>query len=55
MTHIRPISRPPLLAQEGQLTPAETVILLLLTVIFQDWDNFAVVIRNLEKFYSKTP
>ena len=55
MTHIRPISRPPSPAQEGNVTALESIILLLMSVIFQDWDNFGPVIQNLRKFYSKTP
>lgn len=55
MQHLTPISRTPLVAQEGNTSGLEQVILLLMTVIFQDWDNFLPVLQNLEKFYSKTP
>ena len=55
MKHVKPISRRPLPAQEGQTTLLETAIIILLTAIFQDWDNFVPVIQNLQKFYSKTP
>jgi len=55
MRHIRPISTAPQPAQQGQVTFGEQIILLLLTVFFQDWDNFPQVIQNLQKFYSKTP
>lgn len=55
MRHLRPITAAPLPAVEGRITPAEQLILLLLSVFFQDWDNFPQVIQNLQKFYSKTP
>jgi hypothetical protein len=54
MSHIRSISRAPQLAQGGT-SPLETIIILLTTVIFQDWDNFPQVIQQLSKFYAKTP
>ncbi len=54
MPHIRTISRRPGLAQ-GQTTAIETIIITLLSVFFQGWDNFAPVIQNLSKFYAKTP
>ena len=55
MNHIRPISSVPRTAQVGRITAVEQLILLLLAIFFQDWDNFAPVIQNLSKFYSKTP
>jgi hypothetical protein len=55
MHHIAPISRPPVLAQDGNTSGLEQIVLLLVTVIFQDWDNFPGVIQNLQKFYAKTP
>lgn len=53
MTHLRTISRRPAPAQGG-LDLVESVILLVFTVAFQGWDNFSSVIRNLQKYYSKT-
>lgn len=55
MTHVRCVTRAPKPAQEGVTTPLETVIILLVSVIFQDWDNFPQVIQQLSKFYAKTP
>jgi len=54
MHHVKPMTRVPAPAQ-GVTTPLESVILLLITVVFQDWDNFPQVIQNLQKFYAKTP
>jgi len=55
MTHLHLITRPPAPAQEGNVTPLESIIIALVSVIFQDWDNFQGVLQNLRKFYSKTP
>lgn len=54
MKHIQPVTAMPRPAQ-GVTTPVEGAILLLVTIFFQDWDNFQQVLRNLQKFYSKTP
>ena len=55
MKHINPISRASLLdGGTGNLSPAESLVILLLTVFFSSWDNFPTVIQNLRKFYSKT-
>ena len=54
MKHLKPISRRPLQAQ-GQTTFAETLILMVLGVVFQSWDNFSAVSQNLQKYFSKTP
>lgn len=53
--HTRPISRLPHPGQQGQTTAIESVIILLVTLFFRDWDNFQSVIQNLSKYYSKTP
>jgi hypothetical protein len=59
MKHIRGITRTPAPAQtsliNGNLSPIETLILLLITVFFRDWDNYPQVIQNLQKYYAKTP
>lgn len=55
MTHIKPISRMPMRAQQGRLDIYETIIIILLSVFFSTWDNFPTVIQNLQKLYSKTP
>ena len=55
MRHVKTISCAPAAAQEGQLDMTENIIIILLTVIFQGWDNFQPVIQNLQSFYSKTP
>lgn len=39
----------------GATDAIESVIVLLVTVFFRDWDNFQTVIQNLSKYYSKTP
>ena len=54
MTHLKTISRRPGLAQ-GQTTAIETLVITLLSVFFQGWDNFSSVIQNLSKYYAKTP
>lgn len=58
--HVTTISRTPSLAISGitggntrGINGLESIILILLTVTFQGWDNFPSVIRNLEKYYSK--
>lgn len=53
MKHVQVISR------AGSPVPAETtlietLILLILTTNFSDWDNYPQIIRNLQKFYQKT-
>lgn len=55
MKHLACVSRRPSPAQVGVTTPIETIILLLVTVLFRDWDNFPQVIQNLQKYYAKTP
>jgi hypothetical protein len=55
MKHLACVSRRPSPAQIGVTTPIETIILLLVTVLFRDWDNFPQVIQNLQKYYAKTP
>jgi len=56
--HLTAISRTPSLAISNftgrGISGLESLILILLTLEFQGWDNFSSVIRNLEKFYSKT-
>jgi len=54
MKHIAPITSLPSRAQ-GSTSPIEGAILILITIFFQDWDNFEQVIQNLSKYYSKTP
>ena len=53
MKHLRTITRVSIPAQ-GETTVLESVILLLLTVFFNSWDNFSAVLQNLSKFYEKT-
>lgn len=55
MSHLRCVTRAPQPAQTGGTSAMETIIILLMSVIFQDWDNFPQVIQQLSKFYSKTP
>jgi len=54
MKHIHAISRmaaPP----RAQVSLVETIILYLLAIFFNTWDNFPSVIQNLQKYYAKTP
>ncbi|HOS03807.1 MAG TPA: hypothetical protein PKZ01_12060 [Candidatus Hydrogenedentes bacterium] len=56
MRHIKTLSRTPLSAQSGLLSGglnlAETLVMMLLGIFFRNWDNYAAVSRNLQKFYS---
>lgn len=56
MKHIQVISRASIFG--GGLTSGldtiETVIIMLMSVFFNSWDNFSSVIQNLQKFYRKT-
>jgi hypothetical protein len=36
------------------LDTIESVIIMLLSVFFNSWDNFSSVIQNLQKYYQKT-
>jgi len=38
----------------AEMTLLETIIILVMNVYFQSWDNYASVIRNLQKYYEKT-
>lgn len=51
MKHVRPMSQMPLEAQD--FPGVETAIVVVLTVLFQGWDNFPSVIQNLQKFFAK--
>jgi len=53
MKHLTVISRASL-PVESETTAIEQIILLLLGVYFQGWDNFMTVLQNLTKFYQKT-
>lgn len=53
--HTRAITRAPHMGQVGGTSALESIIILLVTVFFRDWDNFPTVIQNLSKFYAKTP
>lgn len=55
MAHVRLISRGKMPVAHGATDVYETIILLLVSIFFNDWDNFASVIQNLQKYYSKTP
>jgi hypothetical protein len=62
MKHVQTVSRVPAPALNigggggyGNTSIAETVIILVMTVLFNDWENFPSVIQNLQKYYSKTP
>ena len=56
MKHIHVISRASIFG--GGLTTGldtiESVIIMLMSVFFNSWDNFSSVIQNLQKFYQKT-
>ena len=51
MRHIRPIGRSPQLAATSLI---ESLILLMFTAAFQEFQNFQQVIQNLQKYYQKT-
>lgn len=55
MKHLHTISQKPHPAQTGVTTPLETIIILLMSTIFQGWDNLGPAISGLQKFYRKTP
>lgn len=51
MRHIKPVSQMPQLAAT---TPLESLILILFTVGFRDFQNYQQVIQSLQKYYGKT-
>lgn len=53
VTHLRVMTHKPIAAQGG-LDFVESLVLLLFNIGFQGWDNAPSVLRNLQKFYSKT-
>ena len=53
MKHLSTISRVSMPAQ-GETTALESIILLLVSVFFYDWQNYQSVVQNLSKFYRKT-
>jgi hypothetical protein len=59
MAHIHTITRKPAPAQDtggiGRTTAIESIILVVISVIFRGWDNFQAVSTNLSKYFSKTP
>lgn len=55
MSHIKPMSRRPAVAQQGVTTPLESAIITLLSIFFGEWLNGPQVISNLADFYAKTP
>jgi hypothetical protein len=57
MRHVSPVSRlrRPAPAQQGVTTPIETLIILIFSTYFLDWDNGQTVIQNLAKYFGKTP
>jgi hypothetical protein len=55
MKHLQTISRMPQPAQDGNFSIAENIIVVLMSIFFQGWDNFNAAISGLRKFYQKTP
>ncbi len=55
MKHVKPVTRTPMPAAESELTLVEQIILSLIAIFFQDWENFSPVYENLQKYYAKTP
>ena len=53
MSHVRAVSRYATPAL-GETDAIESLILLLLGLVFQDWVNLQPVVQNLTKFYEKT-
>lgn len=54
MRHIHTITATPAMAQ-GNTSPVELIIEVLLAIFFRDWDNFQQVYQGLTKYFSKTP
>lgn len=52
MRHIRLVSQSP---RAAQVSLVEQAILFIFNAYFSGWDNFESVIRNLQKYYAKTP
>lgn len=55
MKHLRLVSQRPQTAQQSQVSGVESLVLLMLTLLFRTWDNFSGVYQSLQKFYQKTP
>lgn len=55
MSHLKTVSRRPLIAQEGVTTPLESAIITILGIVFGHWLNGPQIIQNLAAFYAKTP
>lgn len=53
MTHIKPMSRKSV-PGTADTDATESIILLLLGLLFQDWVNVGPVLQNLTKYYEKT-
>ena len=53
MKHIKQVSLFPA-QSDGEISPLEELILLVLTANFMDYVNFAAVMNNLQKYYEKT-
>jgi len=49
--HVHPISRIPSKAQGVDFV--ESLVLIIFTVLFQDFDNFPSIIQSLQKTFSK--
>jgi hypothetical protein len=54
MKHLKQFSLGGSNYESGDTTPLEQLIIVVLSVYFNDWANFSSVIQNLSKFYSKT-
>jgi len=55
MKHLKLISQRPQPAQQSQVSGVESLILLVLSLLFRTWDNFSSVYQSLQKYYQKTP
>ena len=53
MMHVKPVSMNSMPAR-SETDSTESLILLLLGLLFQDWVNVGPVLQNLTKFYDKT-
>ncbi len=53
MTHLKQVSRYHMPAM-GETDSTESLVLLLLGIVFGNWVNLQPVLQNLGKFYEKT-
>jgi hypothetical protein len=55
MKHVRPLGLSPEVAQIGQVSLLEQLVLLVLPIVYEGNTNLQAVLQNLQKYYQKTP